>query len=280
MHHLPTDERGTLIPPATFRRLSASVTGALADGSASAAELAALDRPQTTLAWGRKYLTNHFAKPASAMHRWLGELLDVIHLERGAKINVIGPRGSAKSTIATLCYVLRAALEGWEPYIWIVCDTMEQAQIHLENIKAEVIGNTFLHRDYPRAAGVGAYWRATSIELANGVALDSFGTGQSVRGRRRSADRPSLIICDDLQNDSHISSAGQRETSRQWFQGTLLNAGTKDTNIVNLATALHRDALALELHRSAGWTSRVFFDPIGGDEYRSVGRVGLDLLRR
>jgi predicted phage terminase large subunit-like protein len=55
-----------------------------------------------------------------------------------------------------------------------------------------------------------------------------------------------------------MSSAGQREASRQWFHGTLLNAGTHETNIINLATALHREALALELHRSPGWTSRNF----------------------
>jgi predicted phage terminase large subunit-like protein len=61
-----------------------------------------------------------------------------------------------------------------------------------------------------------------------------------------------------LQNDGHISSAWQRRTSREWFQGTLLKAGNKRTNIVNLATALHRDALAMELHRTPGWTSRVF----------------------
>lgn len=258
MDQLPKDEEDTHIPTGTMRKMFCGVGSPISNQHARAIDLAAIDRPTTTLAWGRKYLANHFAKPESAMHLWLAEELDAMHIERGAKINLIGPRGSAKSTIATLCYVLRAALEGWEPYIWIISDTMEQAQIHLENVKAEVIANARLKRDYPKAAGAGVYWRATSIELANGVAIDSFGTGQSIRGRRRSADRPSLIVCDDLQNDSHIASANQREASRQWFQGTLLNAGTKETNIVNLATALHREALALELQRTAGWKSRSF----------------------
>lgn len=258
MEQLPTDNEDTHIPTGAMRKMLCDVGSPMSSQHAQTINLEVIDRPTTTLAWGRKYLPNHFAKPASAMHHWLAEELDAMHIERGAKINLIGPRGSAKSTIATLCYVLRAALEGWEPYIWIISDTMEQAQIHLENVKAEIIANAQLKRDYPMAAGAGVYWRATSIELANGVAIDSFGTGQSIRGRRRSADRPSLIVCDDLQNDSHIASANQREASRQWFQGTLLNAGIKETNIVNLATALHRDALALELHRSAGWTSRSF----------------------
>ena len=37
-----------------------------------------------------------------------------------------------------------------------------------------------------------------------------------------------------------------------------MKAGTARTNIVNLATALHREALAMELHRTPGWTSRIF----------------------
>jgi hypothetical protein len=222
----------------------------------------ALARPpeeyQPTLTWGRKYLAAHFAKPASAMHQWLEEQLAGYHLQRGSKINLIGPRGSAKSTIVTLCYVLQAAVEGWEPYIWIVSDTRQQAQTHLENAKAELADNGPLAKDYPYSVGRGPRWQATSVELANGVVIESYGTGQRIRGRRRRAARPTLIICDDLQNDSHISSALQRESSRRWFHGTLLKAGTPRTNVVNLATALHRDALALELHQAPGWISARF----------------------
>ncbi len=65
-------------------------------------------------------------------------------------------------------------------------------------------------------------------------------------------------MCDDLQNDSHIASAYQRQMSREWFHGALLKAGSTTTNIINLATALHRDALALELHAAPGWISERF----------------------
>jgi hypothetical protein len=55
-----------------------------------------------------------------------------------------------------------------------------------------------------------------------------------------------------------MESALQRGHTRTWFHGTLLKAGTPQTNVVNLATALHREALALELGHTAGWTSRTF----------------------
>jgi len=210
------------------------------------------------LAWGRYYLADHFLRAPSRMHVWLGEQLDQLQENRGTKINVIGPRGGAKSTIGTLCYALRVAIEGAEPYIWIVSDTKHQAQTHLENIKIELEENDLLASDYPQAAGRGPCWRATTIVLRNGVVIESFGTGQRLRGRRRRENRPTLIICDDLQNDGHITSAMQRESSRHWFHGTLLKAGTKRTNFINLATALHRDALAMQLDRTPGWNSAMF----------------------
>lgn len=210
------------------------------------------------LVWGRQYLSPHFASPPSKMHRWLGEHLDTLHKERGTKINVIGPRGGAKSTIATLTYVLRAALQGWEPYIWIISDTESQALRHLENVKKELLENRLFAADYPGAFGKGCRFTAGRIELAHGTVIEAYGTGQRLRGRRSGAHRPSLIVCDDLQNDGHMQSASMREKSSGWFHGSLTKAGDKDTNILNLATALHRDALAMQLDRTPGWMSKKF----------------------
>lgn len=210
------------------------------------------------LAWGRSLLPEHFAAPPSAMHVWLARELQTLHTERGRKLNVIGPRGGAKSTLGSLAYVLRAACESWEPYIWLVSDTRQQAQLHLENIKAELVGNQALATAYPNACGQGPRWRAAAIKLNNGVAIEAYGTGQRIRGRRREAQRPTLIVCDDIQNDGHMQSAVQRENSHRWFHGALLQAGTPHTNVINLATALHRDALAMQLQTTPGWHSRLF----------------------
>jgi predicted phage terminase large subunit-like protein len=216
------------------------------------------DAAADLLSWGRRYLPEHFRRQPSAMHVWLAAQLDRTPSARGVKINVLGPRGSAKSTVATLAYPLRAALEGTERYIWIVSDTRHQACAHLENIKAELLTNARLAADYGAAAGRGPVWRSGQIVLGNGVAIEAYGTGQRIRGRRHGASRPTLILCDDLQNDGHMQSALQREHSRNWFHGTLMKAGTSRTNVVNLATALHRDALAVQLHEAPGWTSQIF----------------------
>ncbi len=210
------------------------------------------------LQWAQHYLPAHLNKPPSSMHRWLAKQLDRMTHARGGRLNVLGPRGSAKSTIATLAYPLREALEAREPYIWIVSDTRPQACAHLENLKAELADNPRIAADYPDASRRGPTWRTGCIVLGNGVTIEAFGTGQRIRGRRRRANRPTLILCDDLENDGHMQSSLLREHSRTWFHGALLQAGTNRTNIVNLATALHREALALRLHETPGWTSRIF----------------------
>jgi predicted phage terminase large subunit-like protein len=210
------------------------------------------------LAWGRWMLPAYFRLPPSKMHRWLGSELDRMRFERGSRLNVLGPRGSAKSTVGSLCYVLKCAVEATEPYIWIVSATRDQAQTHLENIKAELEQNPKLARAYPRCAGRGPAWRLGAIQLGNGVTIEAYGMGQQLRGRRRREARPSLVICDDVENDIRAASPDQRAACRAWFHGVLLKAGDERTNVVNLATALHRDALAMQLHAAPGWKSALF----------------------
>jgi predicted phage terminase large subunit-like protein len=209
------------------------------------------------LDWGRKYLPHYFQSPPSEMHSWLAARLQQLHGRRGTKLNILAPRGAAKSTLVSLVLAIKSALEKSEPYIWIVSDTTQQSFAHLDNIKTELLENPRLAADYP-AAALGPIWRRNLIVLRNGVAIEAVGTGQRTRGRRRRENRPTLIICDDLQNDGHIISALQRERSHDWFHGMLMKAGTTRTNVINVATALHRDAIAMELHRTPGWTSRLF----------------------
>ena len=210
------------------------------------------------LEWGRGYLPDHFKAPPSKLHVYLSKRLTDFHRRRGTRLNILAPRGSAKSTLVTLAYVLRAALSGEERYIWILSDTKPQAVAHLENIRLELEENPRIRADFAKEVTPESPWRANRLVLGNGTAIEAFGTGQRIRGKRRRDERPTLIVCDDLQNDDHILSAARRERARTWFHGSLLKAGTPKTNVINLATALHREALALELCRTPGWESRVF----------------------
>jgi hypothetical protein len=196
---------------------------------------APVDSALGLLDWAGKYLPEHFTHPPSAMHIWLAAQLDAVGDRRGAKINLIGPRGSAKSTVATLAYLLQMAALGREKYIWIVSDTAPQACAHLENVALELTHNDRLIEAYGLEKG--NPWRQNRIVLSGGVTLEALSTGQRIRGRRRHASRPTLIVADDLQNERDIESPVRRRKSRDWFYGALLPAGTPGTNVIHLATA-------------------------------------------
>src|SRR5207237_5234878 len=134
-------------------------------------------------------------------------------------------------------------LNGYERYIVLISDTQSQARLLLEAIKTELEDNVNLARDYPQAAGEGSTWQQDRIQLRNGVVIEALGTGSKIRGRRNRSERPSLIIVDDPENDLHVTSPLQRERTWSWFNRAVVNAGTPQTNVLVLGTALHRDCL-------------------------------------
>jgi predicted phage terminase large subunit-like protein len=140
----------------------------------------------------------------------------------------------------------------------LLSDSQGQARLLLEAIKRELEDNPDLAPAFPGAVGLGNPWGQDRIRLANGVVIEALGTGGKIRGRRNRAQRPTLIVVDDPENDAHITSTLQRERSWSWFNRAVANAGNPQTNIVVLGTALHRDCLVLRLTRTPGWEGRIF----------------------
>jgi predicted phage terminase large subunit-like protein len=214
--------------------------------------------------WARHYLRDYFKLPLSKFHRWLVSRLQGLHTCRGSRLALVAPRGSAKSTWVSLVYPLWAASCRHEPYIQIISDTQSQARLLLEAIKRELEDNSLLAQDCPGATGRGRPWGQDRIRLTNGVVIEALGTGAKIRGRRNRSERPTLIIVDDPQNDQHVTSAIQRERSWNWFNRAVANAGTPETNVLVLGTALHRDCLVLKLTCTGGWE---------GNTFRAIGKM-------
>jgi predicted phage terminase large subunit-like protein len=208
--------------------------------------------------WARHYLRVYFKLPLSSFHNWLASQLRDLHTRRGSRLALVAPRGSAKSTWVSLVYPLWAAIHRHESYVQIISDTQSQARLLLEAIKRELEDNSLLAHDYPQAVGQGRPWGQDRIRLVNGVVIEALGTGAKIRGRRNRAERPTLIVVDDPQNDQHVTSALQRERSWNWFNRAVANAGTPDTNVLVLGTALHRECLVLRLGHTGGWEGKTF----------------------
>lgn len=210
----------------------------------------------STLQWGRHFLPEYYTHGPSTLHEFVGNVYDDHFRRRGQRAVIIGPRGGAKSVCGNLTPALKAIVEGTESYILIVSDTESQAIDALSNIKLELLQNDTLADDYPHACGVGSIWKENYIRTRNGVVVHAVGTGTKIRGRRQRQNRPSLIICDDIENDDHVTSQHERTRVELWFNRTLMNMGDSRTNVMVLGSALHRDSLLMKLMKRAGWITR------------------------
>ncbi len=206
-------------------------------------------RPQTPLVeWCGRFLPHYFSCPPSRMHLWLAGRLET--LGRGARLAVLAPRNSAKSTWLSFAWPLFCAVEARESYILLVAETSDQARRYLRSIRRELETNAALKQAYPDAAGADDAWNVDRLALANGVEIEALGTGASVRGRKNAADRPTLVVVDDPQGQRHLTSAAGRMGHWTWFTQDLLNAGSAATNFLVAGTSLHREALVDRLLRA------------------------------
>lgn len=205
--------------------------------------------------WCRRYLPSSFDDPSqSPMHSWLYGELDRCDQERGRLINLEAPRGNAKSEL-TAAYIARCACEGREPYVWLISDTADQATTALNNVARHLLDNPLLAARYPEACGRGRgqRWSSKRIETRNGMTIEAYGMGQKLRGRKAGSQRPTLVVCDDMQNDNIQTSSVVRDKQSRWFQDVVLKAGTKKTNVIVVGTSLHRDAIIVQNRKKPGW---------------------------
>lgn len=208
------------------------------------------------------YLTN---KTCSFHEELYGFLLEAAH-KKGQYIAIAAPRGSAKSSIVSLCYVLWCICYKKESYIVILSETNDQAVRLLSNIKSELEGNKYLMRDFPEICEIGqnqrpVLWKDDEIITRNRVMITALGVGQKIRGRRHKEHRPSLIILDDVEGDESVKSQDKREKLFNWFNKAVLKAGDEATNIIAIGTILDYDSLLAKLvsnEQTKKWQAKTY----------------------
>ncbi|MCC7407448.1 MAG: phage terminase large subunit [Phycisphaeraceae bacterium] len=230
--------------------------------------LLAEESPQ---AFAQTYLRHHFVLPPSRMHEEIFALLAQATKERAMKLAIAAPRGHAKTTVVSFAYVLWSMLTGREPFVLLISATSEQAGQLLMNVRRELTDNERLLQDYPEIClplrqGRGpVIAKAHHLVLPNDTCLRVLGSGQGLRGMKHRQNRPSLIICDDLEDLEQAQSEELRQKLLHWLTSTLLKAGQPQTNIIVAGTVLHHDSLLAQMTHTrprrdqlGGWRSRVY----------------------
>jgi predicted phage terminase large subunit-like protein len=244
---------------------------------------------QSLRAFGRLYLPHHLEKPPSRMHEELYGMLEALTDRPGARLAIAAPRNSAKSTIVTLLYPLWSICHGKNRFIVLLSDTADKAAEFLDHIKHELVTNVRLAEDYPEACEhTGRYpraprWRANEIITANNIKVTAQGVNQNIRGRRHVETRPDLIIVDDAESRENTHTAEARAKLDEWFNKSILKAGTKQTRVLVVGTIQHYDSLLAKLTdpvKSPLWESRIYRSVIRWSAHPELWETWAALLHR
>ncbi len=217
------------------------------------------------------YLSHYFKLSPAAFHQ---DLMNTLGNHDERMLEIIGFRGSAKSTFGSVALPLWAALEHPEKYGFIipVSDTFVQAKTNMANIKNELDSNWLIKNDYgtmrsptkvddnpePDLAS-DEEWQAQNILLENGVRIMARSRGQKLRGLRHRATRPKLIVADDVEDREWVKTRENRDKTDQWFRGEVIpSRDVKDGRVVCIGNWLHEDALMARLKKTGMFKVKEF----------------------
>ncbi len=155
------------------------------------------------------------------------------------------PREHGKTTIAE-AYLLWNAVFKREKLQLIIASSKEMAESILENISSEIEENIYLYEDFGELKS--DRWKKDEIKLTNGSIIIAKGIDSSFRGLRKGAQRPSLILLDDVMKDETAYSPTLRDKLYKKFKRAVLPL-SRDAFIIITNTILHSDDLPSRLLR-------------------------------
>lgn len=173
---------------------------------------------------------------------------------------VIMPRGFAKTTLINGCMIKNICYRDRKFPVYI-SETQTHAETQLRNVKNELESNErilFHFGEVKPEQRSGKKWTESIIELTTGVTLAARGRGGQIRGMNVNAQRPDMIVIDDVEDKESVATQEQRDKTKDWAYGDLMPALPRMDDracIVAVGTLLHSDALLMTWLRDPDWTS-------------------------
>ncbi|MDE0467086.1 MAG: hypothetical protein OYL97_08510 [Candidatus Poribacteria bacterium] len=205
-----------------------------------------------------EYVSAPFGKHHDPLFRAIGRG------ETGKQMNILAPRGSAKSTCMAVIYPLHCIFFKWayeklgmkpHNFIVIVSKSHTMAKSRVQDIKRKI------DRDVRFKEVVGdATWGEQRLITDNQIMIVPNSRGGQIRGSLFGAERPDLIISDDLDDPETVRNPAVREKDQLWFDSDFIRAGRPDgkTNFINIDTVKHAESTANLLRQRSGWDTKFF----------------------
>lgn len=164
-------------------------------------------------------------------------------------------RGAAKSTLAEEAITVMACLRRFKNGL-ILGETFERAVERLKAIKHEIEENAFIGELFGDL--VGSTWTENKIVLANGVAIQAVGRGQSLRGVKHLDARPDMAFADDIENEESVATPEAREKTMRWMMSVVLPALDPKHKVRMNGTPLDPEAVLVQLSKDKAWLHKKY----------------------
>lgn len=194
------------------------------------------------------YFSEYVKHPTANFQREMFQLTEDENIKMAV---IIAFRGSAKSTIMTMSYPLWAILgKQQKKCVVIISQTQQQVRTHFSNLKRELESNEILRNDLGALEEESDEWGSYSLVLPKfNARIIAASSEQSIRGIRHGANRPDLIICDDVEDISSVKTKEGRDKAFSWLTGEVIPLGDQNTKILMIGNLLHEDSLLMGLKR-------------------------------
>lgn len=191
------------------------------------------------------YFSHYITFPIADFQR---EIFQIMEDESNKQVVITAFRGSAKSTLITLCYTLWSIMGSPnKKFVVIISQTQDLAKQHLKNIKRELEENELLKAD------LGPFqedneWGAGAIILPKyNAKIMVASTEQSIRGIKHGPYRPDIIIADDVEDVNSTKTSDGRNKTYEWYTSEIVPLGDIGTRIIIVGNLLHEDSLVMRL---------------------------------
>ena len=216
-----------------------------------------LEMQQDMLLFGRMVMPNMFSENSPGFH------YDIVKELKGEhkQINIIAPRGHAKSSIVAGVYPLwHLMMDKGVKVIVLVSRTQSHATKLMGTIK-DVLDYSQEFRYFFGYWGQQSArkWTNTEIELKDGSIIICKGTGQQIRGIKHGNQRPTLLILDDPEDEVNTKTAEAMEYNLRW----LLQSGVPSLDPIRgricvIGTPQHERCMVETLKDMKGWKNLQF----------------------
>lgn len=203
------------------------------------------------------------ARELSPTHYEMWDTLNTVFIEDTIdKLNIVCPRGMAKTTVCDLALSVWLICYEKSKFILLGAKKDDDACQFIDSIKKVFKENKMILDEFGSFINSKKYKvNANEIEFANGMYIRAVGSSSSVRGANFKGIRPTTVIADDYQDEKDILSDESREKKFNRWSKEIEKVGDTSvyrdgkkvksaTKIISIGTVLHNDCLISRLSRN------------------------------